>query len=124
MKNYIILLILPIFILYFSSCARMKISSVNLRNQVQFNPTSEPVKKHFKESKWNHYFLFQLVPTSEPKISEMLASHVAPGDKVVGLRVSKKMSFFNGLICVLIGLIYCPETTTIEGDVVAAGSLK
>jgi hypothetical protein len=38
---------------------------------------------------------------------------------VVGLKVSEEMSFVNGLICVLVGPIYCPETTTIEGDVVS-----
>ncbi len=120
MKKLFVALVLPLFILSFSSCARMQLSSAHLNNQVQLNPTSEPVKKHFKESVWNHYFIFQLVPTSEPNISEMLASHIAPGDKVVGLKVGKKMTFLNGLVCALVGVIYCPETTTIEGDVVAA----
>ena len=98
----------------------MYVSSAQLNNHVQLNPTSEPIKKHFKESKWNHYFLFQLVPTAEPKISDMLASHVAEGDKVVGLQVKKKTTFVNGLICVFVGFIYCPDTLVVEGDVVSA----
>ena len=97
----------------------MYVSSAQLDNHVQLNPTSEPIKKHFEESKWNHYFLFQLVPTAEPKISDMLASHVAEGDKVVGLQVKKKTTFVNGLICVFVGFVYCPDTLIVEGDVVA-----
>jgi len=119
MKNFITCIFVFTLILAFSSCARMRLSAVDLNNQVQINPSNEQVKKHFKESKWNHYFLFQLVPTSEPKISDMLASHVAPGDKVVGLQISKKTTFLNGLVCVLLGFIYCPDTITIEGDVVS-----
>ena len=102
-----------------SSCYRMELSAAGLNNQVQVNPTSEPVKKHFNESRWNHYFLFALVPTSEVKISDVLASHAAPADHVVGLKVKKEMTFLNGLICVFIGFIYCPDTVKIEGDVVA-----
>jgi hypothetical protein len=101
-----------------AGCARMYLSSAQLNNHVQLNPTSEPIKKHFEESRWNHYFLFQLVPTARPKISDMLASHVAAGDKVVGLQVKKKTILVNGLICVLVGFIYCPDTLVVEGDVV------
>jgi len=105
-------------------CARMYLSSAQLTNHVQLNPTSEMVKKHFEESKWNHYFLFQLVPTAEPKLADMLASHVAEGDKVVGLQVRKKTTFVNGLICVLIYPIYCPDTLVVEGDVVIGAAAE
>jgi hypothetical protein len=30
---------------------------------------------------------------------------------------TRQMTFVNGLICVLIGIIYCPDTLTIEGGV-------
>ena len=103
LRSLVVLAVVPT-LLVSAGCARMYVSSAQLNNHVQLNPTSEPIKKHFEESKWNHYFLFQLVPTSEPKISDMLASHVAPGDKVVGLQVKKKTTFVNGLICVFVGL--------------------
>jgi len=114
--------LLIIFSLTIFGCARMNLNTAGLRTNVQLNPTSEPIKKHFKEEKWNHYFVFQLVPTSEPKIEEMLSSHVASGDKVVGLQVKKQMSFLNGLVCVLVGFIYCPDTLIVEGDVVSKNS--
>ena len=108
-------------VLILGGCARMELTSADLKNQVQINPAAEgqKVKKSFKEKRWNHYFLFQTVPTSKQPISEMIAPHVEEGDEVVGLKVSKRYTFVNGLICSLVGFIYCPDTVTVEGQVVS-----
>ncbi len=120
MKLGICLSVVVLVMIGFSGCARMELSKANLSAHVQLNTlkgNSYQIKKHFKEKRWNHYFLFQLAPTARPKIHEMIGHHVAPGDIVVDLEVKKKTTFINGFICALVGIIYCPDTLTIEGNV-------
>lgn len=116
MKKKIILVVMLMLI---SSCAKMELDTAQLKNQVQLNPSEQKVKKSFKESKKNHYYLFQLISGKHPKIADMLSSHATENESIVGLKVSKKITFVDGLICALIGIVYCPDTLTIEGDVVS-----
>lgn len=104
-----------------SGCARMELSRSNLKTQVQvntFDSAQYQLKNSFKEERWNHYFLWQLAPTARPNLEEMVGSHVSSGEMVTDLQVKKKITFVNGLICALVGFIYCPDTLTVEGNVV------
>ncbi len=118
----IILVLSVVFITV--SCARLELDNANLGTQISMNEANEPVKKHFVEKRWNHYFVFQLLPTEKANLERMISEHVEPGDKVANLKVKKHMNFWNGLICALVAPIYCPDTLIVEGDVVAGSSAE
>jgi len=82
----------------------------------------EHLVAHFEESAWNHYFLFGLVPTSEPDLNRMIGRHVQPGREVRNLKIQHEVTFINAVVWALVGGIYNPMTTTVTGDVVENGS--
>ena len=87
----------------------------------QIDPSKDVFVRHFEEEKWNHYFLFALVPTSEPDMRDVIGRDVPAGCEVRNLQIRHEMTFVNGIIWVLVGGIYNPMTTTVSGDVVRVG---
>ena len=69
-------------------------------------PEGEVVYKH-----WHHHWLFG---TIRPKLQEelLVSEYCASGNATI----HQEMSFVNGLINVLIGIIYSPTTVTIQCD--------
>lgn len=116
MKNFAFI----VSLLLVTSCGRWEMNSSQLANHVQLNPVragSYEAKGHFTESQWNHYFLFRLAPTQSSHIANMIQSHVSEGQFITDLQVSQQTTFLNGLCCFLTFDLYCPETTTISGNI-------
>ncbi|MCD6415801.1 MAG: hypothetical protein J7M08_03790 [Planctomycetes bacterium] len=82
------------------------------------DPTSESIVDHFKDEKWDHFFIFALVPTSEPDLKAIVGRHVSPGCEVRNLKIRHEVTFLNALVWLFVGGIYNPMTTTVSGDVV------
>ena len=99
-------------------CYRISVENNGLKVPVRMNASKGTHGGHITATRWNHFFLFGLVPTSRPNIKEMLEPKVPEGGEIANLSVRTEMSFVNGLVCALVGIIYCPFQTTIEGDVV------
>jgi len=85
---------------------------------MQRSGPNESYVRHFEESKWNHYFIFALVPTSEPDMRRLIGRNVGQGQEVRNLQIKHEMTFLNGLVAVFVGGLYNPLTTTVSGDVV------
>ncbi len=106
-----------------SGCYRTVYRGGGLPFQASLNlpdPSTEQVVSHFEESKWNHFFLFALVPTSEPDLGKLMGRAVPAGGEVRNLKIRHEVTFVNGLVWVLVGGLYNPMTTTVSGDVVMA----
>ncbi len=84
----------------------------------RINPSTEAYVSHFEESRWNHYFLFALVPTSEANLTSIISRDVPPGCEVRNLKIRHECTFVNAVVWILVGGLYNPLTTTVTGDVV------
>jgi len=110
------------FLFVLSGCANLTIDNGSLTNHVQVNPvrgSEYNLKKTIEVERWNHYFVFQLVP-EEHELESLIGPELDPGDIVTDLKIEKKTTFVNGLICALVGPIYCPDTLIITGNVYSA----
>ncbi|NLW51482.1 MAG: hypothetical protein GXY85_11675 [Candidatus Brocadiaceae bacterium] len=104
-----------------SGCFRTSFHAENLPYGVSMtrpDPATESVVYHFEQSRWNHYFLYGLIPTSDADMERFVGRHVAAGQGVRNLRIRHGVSFTNALMWALVGGIYNPMTTTVSGDVV------
>jgi len=120
MKRIAVVVLACLCLTVCSGCFRTVYRGEELPFNVAFNrPTgTETLVSHFEEDKWNHYFLFALVPTSEPDMGRIIGRHAGPGQEVRNLQIRHEVTFLNALCWFLVGGIYNPMTTTISGDVV------
>lgn len=125
MKRVVVVLLVVLWAGVCSGCFRTVYRGEDLPFGASFNrsnSSTEVMVSHFEEDKWNHYFLFALVPTSEPDLRAIIGRHVAAGQEVRNLEIEHECTFLNGLIWVFVGGIYSPMTTTISGNVVRVES--
>ena len=121
MKRAAIVVVACSFLCLFSGCFRTVFHGDHLQYGVAMqrpDPATEAIVDRFEESRWNHYFLFGLVPTSEADMDDILRRHVRAGQEVRNLKIEHKATFVNGLLWVLVGGLYNPMTTIVSGDVV------
>jgi len=107
-----------------SGCFRTVYRGDNLEYSAAFgqmDPSRETLVRHFEQERWNHYFLFGLVPTSEGDMGNIIG-RVPAGCEVRDLTIRHEVTFLNALIWFLVGGIYNPMTTTVSGDIVRVGS--
>ena len=64
------------------------------------------------------WFLFGLVPTSQPNLEDILAGQLATGQRIANLRIHQRMRWSDILITVLTVGIASPRSVTLEGVVV------
>jgi len=121
MRRVAVVILACSFLCLFSGCFRTEFHGRHLRFGVAMerpDPDTEVIVDRFEESRWNHYFLFGLIPTSEADMDDILARHVRGDQAVRNLKIEHECTFVNGLIWVLVGGIYNPMTTVVTGDVV------
>jgi hypothetical protein len=119
-RAFVVAAVLPLLFLC-SGCYRTVYRGEDLPFSAEFNridPSKEVMVSHFQEDKWNHYFLFALVPTSEPDLKALIARDVPAGCAVRNLQIRHECTFVNAVVWLLVGGLYNPMTTTVSGDIV------
>ena len=58
----------------------------------QMDPSREVLVRHFEDEKWNHFFLYALVPTSEPDMRDVIGREVPPGCEVRNLTIRHEIT--------------------------------
>jgi len=120
-RKYAIIILLVVMCFPTIGCYRTVYLDNGVGRELLITPQkapASPVIRHFKEEVWNHYFLFALVPTSKPDFREIIQPNVPEGCMVTNLEIRHECTPLNAFIWFLVGGIYNPMTTTIEGDVV------
>jgi len=92
MKQFILGFCAMAMLVALSGCAHLTIDNGSLANHVQANPIKGEgyhFKKSFEIEKWNHYFVFLLVP-EEHELQELIGGELEPGDIVTDLKSKRK----------------------------------
>jgi hypothetical protein len=121
MKRVLVVALMVPLLYVCSGCYRTVYRGEDLQFNTAFNrinPATEVMVSHFQEEKWNHYFLFALVPTSELDLQSIIARDVPAGCEVRDLQIRHEVTFINAVVWLLVGGLYNPMTTTVSGDIV------
>ncbi len=121
MKRVLVLALVIPLLFVCSGCYRSVYRGEDLPFNASFNrpdPATEVLVSHFEEDKWEHYFLFALVPTVEPDLRSIIGRDVPAGCEVRNLQIRHECTFVNAICWLLVGGIYNPMTMTVSGDIV------
>ncbi|RMD60222.1 MAG: hypothetical protein D6828_00290 [Nitrospirae bacterium] len=125
-KKSISLLLICLFLVFSPGCYRTIYKDNGVGRDIYFSteaPKEGEFRGHIKESVWNHYFLFGLIPTSRPDIKQILAGKIPEGCVLTNLKIDHRVTFTNGIFWAIFAIaipIYNPMTTTIEGDIICS----
>lgn len=64
------------------------------------------------------WFLYGLVPASQPNIEDVLAGQLGTGKRIANLRIRQRMRWSDLLITVLTAGLASPRSVTLEGVIV------